>query len=181
MSKADFFLQLQERLRGLPPEERQNIIRVYEDLFAQAEASGKNELDIIRSLGFTPLAEIPSVPPAFPGHRPPQRESGVRKIAAAIALGLFNLIFVLAPFIAAAGLLFSLALIAIVFSSSTLWILLGSGIPTSTDMLLLELFTAMTLTGLGVLIGMGVIKLNRKFTALTKRYVAHNLRLIRGE
>jgi uncharacterized membrane protein len=179
MSKADFFLQLQDRLRGLPAEERHNIMQVYEDLFRQAEAGGKTEQEIIQSLGFIP---VPMNAPA-PAER--QRRSmgtfGPRNIIAAVALFFFNLIFILGPFIAVSAVLFSFSLVAVLFTFSSVWVIIGTGIPTSADVLLLEVFTSLTLSGLGVMLGIGMWKLGRGYIALVKRYTALNFRLIRGE
>lgn len=181
MSKADFFLQLQERLRGLPYEERQNIIQVYEDLFRQAEQNGKSEREIIESLGFVP---VPVSPPSFGGYTPPmpaRRGSGFRSILAAIALVLFNLIFVLAPAIGIAATLFSLSIASVLFAFSAIWIILGTGIPESFSFLLVEICSALVLTGSGILLGGGLYVVNRGFIRLMKRYVRLNLKLIKGE
>jgi uncharacterized membrane protein len=180
MSKADFFQQLRARLRGLPPEEQENILDVYEDLFRQAEAGGKSEEDIIRSLGFIP------VPVEQPSHMQDHRtnaagKGGFRPYAAAAALLLFNLIFVLAPFLTIALLLFSLSLVAVLFAFSLVWVIIGTGIPATVDLLLLEIFTTMALSGLGILLGAAMWKLNIAFWSVVKRYVAMNLRLVRGE
>lgn len=180
MSKADFFMQLQDRLRGLPQEEKQNIIRIYEDLFRQAEESGKSEREIIESFGFQPPA-LPSLKPRTGEHLMRRAESGVRVIVASVALGLFNLMFVLGPFLGVTVSLFAMSLVAILFTFSTFWIILGTGIPTSITILLLEIFFALMLTGLGVLLGIGMWKVIAGYTKLVKRYVRLNLRLIKGE
>jgi uncharacterized membrane protein len=185
MSKADFFLQLRDRLRGLPYEEQQDIVRVYEDLFRQAEENGKSERDIIESLGYVPVpAPYPTYPPqaADPYGKPVRsNNNGVRVIVASIALGLFNLIFILAPFIAAAAMLFSLSLISFLFMFSFIWIVLGTGAPVSMTMLMVEIFIGLTLTGAGVLLGIAMWKSSRGFIRLVKRYIRLNLKLIKGE
>lgn len=183
MSKADFFLQLQERLRGLPHEEQQNILRVYEELFRQAELNGKSEREIIESLGFVPVPIPPHSPHAgFPGGKPARSaENGVRAVVASVALFFFNLIFILPFYITAAALLFSFSLISFLFTFSSIWIILGTGIPSTLTMLLLEVFLTLFLTGAGVLMGIGLWKANRGFIRLTKRYVGLNLKLIKGE
>lgn len=180
MSKADFFLQLRARLRGVPPEEQENILGVYEDLFRQAEAGGKSEEDIIRSLGFIPVPMEP-LPPVRNTRPPSSGRGGLRSVSAAFALLLFNLIFVLAPFITIAALLFGFSLVAVLFSFSLVWVVIGTGIPPTFQTLLLEIFTTMTLSGIGILLGAAMWKLNIAFWAVVKRYLALNLRLIRGD
>lgn len=180
MSKADFFLQLQDRLRGLPAEERHNIMQVYEDLFRQAEAGGKTEQEIIQSLGFIPVPVTASVPEERL-RRGGTGRMGPRNIVAAVALGFFNLIFILGPFIAVSALLFSLSLVAVLFSFSSVWVFIGTGIPSSMDVLLLEIFTSLALSGLGVMLGVAMWRLGRGYIAVVKRYTALNFRLIRGD
>ncbi|MNC42108.1 hypothetical protein D3C75_909120 [compost metagenome] len=180
MSKADFFLQLRARLRGLPPEEQENVLGVYEDLFRQAEAGGKSEEEIIRSLGFIPVP-VEQLPQA-PNHRPSTSGGGgLRAFSAACALLLFNLIFALGPFLVIALLLFSFSLVAVLFSFSILWVIIGTGIPESFGVLLLEIFTTMTLSGAGIMLGAAMWKLNIAFWSVVKRYIALNLRLVRGD
>src|SRR5690242_17042571 len=52
MSKADYFKELNYRLRGLPEKERQNILKVYEELFQKAVENGKHEDEVALSLGY---------------------------------------------------------------------------------------------------------------------------------
>lgn len=52
MSKADYFKELNYRLRGLPEKERHNILKVYEELFQKAVENGKHEDEISQSLGY---------------------------------------------------------------------------------------------------------------------------------
>ncbi|WP_438447362.1 HAAS signaling domain-containing protein [Gorillibacterium sp. sgz5001074] len=183
MSKAAFFLQLQDRLRGLPYEEQQNIIRVYEDLFRQAELSGKSEREIIESLGYVPVPMPPqaSEPSRIGADLGLTARNGVRSVASTVALLFFNLIVVLAPFLTVAALLFTFSVLSFLFTFSSIWILFGTGVPTSLTLLLTEVFTALLLTGAGVLMGIGLWKINRGFLKLTQRYIRLNLKLIKGE
>lgn len=52
MSKADYFKELNYRLRGLPEKERHNILKVYEELFQKAVENGKHENEVAQSLGY---------------------------------------------------------------------------------------------------------------------------------
>ncbi|NOU66701.1 DUF1700 domain-containing protein [Paenibacillus sp. LMG 31461] len=52
MSKVDYFKELNYRLRGLPEKERQNILKVYEELFQKAVENGKHEDEVSQSLGY---------------------------------------------------------------------------------------------------------------------------------
>ena len=49
MTKQEFFAALRRALSGLPLEERDNVLKYYEDYFLDAE--GESEDEIIRGLG----------------------------------------------------------------------------------------------------------------------------------
>ena len=49
MDKKDFFAELRRALSGLPSEERDNVLKYYEDYFLDAE--GESDAEIIRGLG----------------------------------------------------------------------------------------------------------------------------------
>jgi len=183
MSKAEFFHQLRERLRGLPFEEQMNIISVYEDLFRKAEEGGKSEREIVESLGYRSLGQEPGLPavPSLSDKVKRSAEIGVRAVVATIALGLFNLIVVLAPFVAITLLLFALGLTAVLLAFSSIWIAVGTGVPDSLETLLMMIFTALATTGLGVLMSIGLFYVGRGYWKLVKGYARLNLRLIKGE
>lgn len=178
MSKAEFFRQLRDQLRGLPEEERQRIVKVYEDLFLEAEANGKNEQEITQSLGFHPAQPLPEAS-RIGSNRP--ADTGIRVVIAAIALGLFNLTFVLGPFVGITAALFSLALAAVILTTSIVWIVIGTGFPASALVLQLEVFTVLAATGLGLLLGIAVKYLAFWYFRIIKVYVRRNIRLVKGE
>ncbi|OCT13176.1 hypothetical protein A8709_20755 [Paenibacillus pectinilyticus] len=82
MSKADYFNELNYRLRGLPEKERQNILKVYEELFQKAVENGKHEDEVALSLGYPRVPnwdaqkETPSAPPVPPA--PPVQEKAFK-------------------------------------------------------------------------------------------------------
>ncbi|RTE07955.1 DUF1700 domain-containing protein [Paenibacillus whitsoniae] len=72
MSKADYFKELNYRLRGLPDKERQNILAVYEELFQKALENGKQESDVAQSLGYP---RVPNWDGAKQNPKPQQAET----------------------------------------------------------------------------------------------------------
>jgi uncharacterized membrane protein len=187
MTKASFFSDLEERLKGLPEEERKNILRVYEDLFAKAAANGKNEQEIVQSLGFTQSYEVETPAPAGKADIDDRRKPGsatentLKALMASLALGLFNLIFVLWFFIALGAIVFSFIVTGFALVTGPVWILIGSAWPASTAELLLLVFTAMATLGLGILISLFSLHAAKWFGFIVKKYVRLNVRLIKGE
>lgn len=179
MSKVDFFQQLSERLKGLPQSEQEQIIRVYSDLFEQAQADGKSEQEIAESLGTAPTGEW-----AYPKHHEGFRlkaESGIRMLVASLALLVFNLIFVLGPAVAVIAVLFAFSLCSILLVFSPVWIVMGSGLGAVAEEWALRLFVSMAGTGAGILCTLGAGILMKGFFRFAKAYMRMNLRLIRGE
>ncbi|MEW9702768.1 DUF1700 domain-containing protein [Paenibacillus sp. SI8] len=83
MSKADYFKELNYRLRGLPEKERKNILSVYEELFQKALENGKHEEDVAESLGYPRVPNWEAAPrdtvPAPPARNEPERRSAAEE------------------------------------------------------------------------------------------------------
>ncbi|UJF33181.1 HAAS signaling domain-containing protein [Paenibacillus hexagrammi] len=256
MSKADYFKELNHRLRGLPEKERQNILSVYEELFQKAIENGKHEDDVAESLGYPRIpswnaqnqvqnpassheqadaearirqqsaenaknpapeafkqtyskAEIPysyepipsqyaggsqgpqTAPPPPPHsvptytHIPPyphavKAETGIKAIIVSIALGFFNLIFVVGPWFGLFGTLiglfaagFALLVAPVIGVVATLW---GSS---GEDMRLI-VFAMLACFGLGLILTSASTWLFHWFFKLTGSYIRFNAKLIKG-
>lgn len=181
MTKAQFFAELRERLRGLPSDERQRILLLYEQLFRDAEASGRSEEEIIESLGYHAMDPYPD-PYGTPMYPPPSRtDSSLRMLAAALALGLFNLIFVLGPFIAITSILASLVFAGGLLVLSPIWWLVFVIMTGVSADLMLQMFIVLFTTGMGLLILVASSILARWYWKALKAYIRLNLRLIKGE
>ena len=181
MSKAQFFAELRERLRGLPPDERQRILLLYDQLFRDAEASGRSEEEIIESLGYHAMEPYPA-PYGAPMYPSPSRtDSSLRMLAAALALGLFNLIFVLGPFIAVTSMLACAVAAGTVLLLSPIWGLVYVVLTGDFTNLMLQVFFVLFTTGMGLLILIACSFLVRWYWKALKAYVRLNLRLMKGE
>jgi uncharacterized membrane protein len=203
MSKTDYFKELTYRLRGLPERERQNILSVYEELFQKAIENGKREEDIADSLGYPRIPqwegprETPGTPPApnfrsepAPEHRPyampyaspypSKSESGFKAIIASIALGFFNLVFILGPFIGICGIILSLYATSVALLITPILSIIGNGLSNSPSDWLLLGFSMMAMFGLGILLSAFTVWFSKLFFKLTGKYVRFNIKIIRG-
>lgn len=176
MTKAEFFLELELRLKRLPQEERNRVLRVYDELFEKAIANGKNEREITRSLGcpdwISPDIRVGS---AFMQHT----EDHMRTVFAAIGLGLFNLVFVLGPFLAVNAALLSLLAVSAALMVSPLALATGVWKWTAWHDPVLMCFAGIALFGAGLLIGLGSVLAMRKLYHYAVRYVRLNLTWIK--
>lgn len=112
MNRNEFMYFLRSSLEGFSQQEREEIIYDYEEHFAVGMQSGKTEAEICFELG-DPRSignqyRSGSSTQSFTNNS--NGSSIIRAIFASLGLGLFNLIFILGPFLAVAATLISLLL-----------------------------------------------------------------------
>ncbi|MDN4527265.1 HAAS signaling domain-containing protein [Fictibacillus fluitans] len=182
MVQSKFMSQLKAQLQDLPKAEQQDILYDYEEHFRSGLEEGKTEEEIAASLG-QPQAIAREVKEEFRGKEAkpkPSADSVGKAILVAVALGFFNLIFILGPFFAVVGVLISLfaasfALLLFPFALLFSWNQLSG----SADWLI-GVFAILASLGAGVLIGVGSIFITRWFYRLTMRYLQFNVKMIKG-
>lgn len=180
MLKDEFFRDLQHKLKGLPAYEREQIMQVYEDLFKKAAENGKHEREVAESLGYLSssycfLGDRPDTPAGDQGST---QEQGVRTLLASVALGLFNLIFVLFPFLGFTLLLFLLGISSILFIGASVLIWFFPFLPMAD---VPHFFLSLMLFGLGMLTGLGASFLFKIYFIAVRKYIQININLIRGQ
>ncbi|MDF2661252.1 MAG: hypothetical protein K0Q94_4043, partial [Paenibacillus sp.] len=175
MTKAEFFDMLDQKLRGVPEPDRTQIIQRYEDLFHHALASGETEEQVVHRILYQGSG---AAAPAAPGSK--KSDSSLRLILGGFALILFNLIFVLGPFIAVCAVLFSLGLAGIILLTSPFVYYFANGIPDSLLEMLFVIFSCTALFGLGLILTVGVSYVGPKFMLLIKKYIGLNVKAARG-
>ncbi len=102
MSRDQFIKELKTYLKGLPVEEIQDILFDYEEHFQIGLSKGKTEDQISKELGDPKnIAKMYKASSKInEAESNPSTQNILRAIFAAMALGLFNFIIVLGPFIA---------------------------------------------------------------------------------
>ncbi|SEC35137.1 DUF1700 domain-containing protein [Paenibacillus sp. GP183] len=199
MSKVDYFRELTYRLRGLPERERQNILSVYEELFQKAAQNGKHEEEIAQSLGYPripqwdgsreqqPMANLyantnpyQGYQQPFPEHYTVKQETGFKAIIASIALGFFNLVFVLGPFISICGFIFALYVASAACLISPVALIIGESLAGSWTDTQFVFFTALAVFGLGILLTVFTLWFSRLFFKLAGLYIRFNMKIIKG-
>jgi uncharacterized membrane protein len=197
MSKADYFRELAYRLRGLPERERQNILMVYEDLFQKAMENGKHEEEVAESLGYPriphwegstrppiepkPVYQAMNHAPSFPAYTPPTKtQSGITAVLVTIALGFFNLVVVLGPFIGICGAILGMFVAGCALLISPLLALVTSDWGASSADRLLLLFAMIACFGVGILLTAVTTWFSKLFFKLTAMYIRFNVKLIKG-
>lgn len=185
MDRRGFMRELDYHLRDLPVSEKKDILQDYDDHFKIGEIDGKTEQDIILELG-SPLtiAQTRLGDRQFVGNqtRPSSYErkpNPFRSVFLLIILVFFNLIVVVGPAIGLFGVWFSVWAVSISFTLAPgFWMF--SFINQTVIDASAEFFVVLTLTSIGVLIGLAMIPISKVSYKIVRGYIKWNVRLIGG-
>lgn len=191
MNRQDFITQLRRELRGLPESEIDDILRDQEELISDALRAGRTEESILNSLG-SPAdlarslkAEIKIDRAVGEPKLSRQLRGAFGAVGALLVLAPFNLIFVLGPFMAVLGILFSGWVVATVLGGLAL-LLVGTFfselimISASLWVQLSLFFGFMGGLGLSILALVAMYYITRMVMRLTLSYLKWNLNFIRS-
>ncbi len=181
MTKYQFIKILDSTLKGLPSDERLDIIQDFEEHFAIGSEEGKTEEEIAASLG-SPNQIAKEL---LASHHLEKVEATattgniIRAVWAIIGLGFFNLLIVLGPFITLAAVIIAGWTAGIGFIASPVLVLINALIYPSTFEFF-DLFFSMALSGLGLFIAIGMFFATRVLTNGFVRYLKFNVKLVKG-
>ncbi|MCD1260810.1 DUF1700 domain-containing protein [Paenibacillus athensensis] len=119
-------------------------------------------------------------PPPYDYPYPAKRESGGKAIIVSIALGFFNLLFVVGPFFGLVGALLGLFVGGVAMLLAPLAAVAAGWWMNPADDLRLLFFSMLACFGLGILLTSFSVWLIKGFGKLTWKYVQFNVKLIRG-
>ncbi|MBH0172637.1 HAAS signaling domain-containing protein [Fictibacillus phosphorivorans] len=178
MDKNQFLQQIEKNIKPLGASEQREVLDDYEEYFEMGYESGRTDEDIIKGLGSPAkiAKEILAQTEITKAEEDPSLTNVFRAVAATLGLGLFNLIFVLAPFIVLLLWPFVMIVISGAFLISPILLLIQDGL---TINFLKDIFLIFGLVGLGLLLLVGSIKSSRIVYKLILRYLTYNLRIIR--
>lgn len=181
MTKDQFLKQLNDALRKVSHDEREEIIRDFEEHFVIAYEEGKTDEEIIASLGSPQQIAKEMIASYHIEQMEEKTTTGniIKATWAVIGLSFFNIVIVLAPF---------LTIIAFILSG---WILSAAGIispllvfinplfyPGTFEMF--DLFFSLTLCGLGLFIGIGMYYVTKAISSGFVKYLKFNVNLVKG-
>ncbi|WP_338450169.1 DUF1700 domain-containing protein [Niallia oryzisoli] len=181
MTKNEFLAELKASLKKIPSDERQDILQDFQEHFDIGLEEGKTEEEISASLGSPQQIAKELVA----NYRVEMVEDKVttgnifRAVWAVIGLGFFNLIIVLGPFVALAGIIIAGWIIGITFVAAPLLVLINVAVyPQIFEFF--DLFFSIALAGLGLFIAIGMFFATRSLTNGFVRYLKYNVRLVKG-
>lgn len=181
MNKEQFLNELKLKLNKLPKQDQEEIIQDYKEYFYNAQIDGKEEVEVVTSLGSpTKLAkELVATYYIDEVEKKATVKNILHAVWATVGLGFLNLIFILGPFIGVAAIVLGLWLSAIAFVLSPLLMLINP-LVTTAAFSLFNFFNAIILAGLGILLGVGMYYCTKKLIKWTVRYLKYNVEIVKG-
>lgn len=193
MTKKVFMNELKSSLKGMPKNELDEILYDYEEHFQIGTERGESEEKIAQTLG-SPSAIAKQYRAEYTIRKAETSESApniIRAIFASIGLGLFNLIIVLAPFIAIIAVLIALFAVSIAFTIGGFFILMISIVgPLSSQYLqvppevvsnpMATGFFGIGVTCMGILFFISNMMMSKGIYKMTVKYLKYNLAIIQN-
>lgn len=188
MTRDEFIKSLKSSLKKLPPEEVEDIVYDYEEHFQIGLSKGKTEEEISKELGNPKnIAKMYNASSRIDeAEHNPSTKNIFKAIFSAMALGIFNFIIVLGPFIAIVALLIGLFAISIGFVASGISSIFGTMfIPFSSFYVtfgvnsITSISFGIGLSALGALLFIGCVYLTKLLYKGTISYLKWNVDIIK--
>lgn len=181
MNRGQFLKQLSEQLSALPRNERDDILNDYNEYFENGLLEGKSESEIAENLGSPELiAKELNITNTFAQVDQKMTFSNViSAIGLTIGLSFLNLIIVLGPAIAIAGVLFGgwVSSVALIFSPllQLVSIMLGFN-----QAFAFEIFLSIGFSGLGIILLIVMYYVTIFSSKVFIRYCKWNVTVVKG-
>jgi len=189
MNKKQFLDQLTVSLRGIPNEERLDIISDFEEHFKFGMEKGRSEDELSESLGNPKILakQLKTNVLVVQAEKSASATNITRAVFATLCLGFFNLIFVLGPFLGIVGVLFGLFATAVAAAASGITLLVatifGPLFPELVGVVVnpaVGIFGSIGLACFGILFFIGNIFLSKVLYRVFIKYIKFNTRVIKG-
>ncbi|OEH92668.1 HAAS signaling domain-containing protein [Bacillus solimangrovi] len=182
MNKHEFFLNLEHLLAPIPEYDRKEIIYDYEEHFEVGMENGKSENELIAELG-SPQMIARDLLSDYRIERA-EKDKSVKNLSRAIfetiSLSLLNIVFVLGPVIGLIGVFVSLCATSIILTLSPVLMIVSILIGNSFGDVFTNIFVAITLCSLGLIMGIGMIHVGKFFYNMILRYIKFNIQIVKG-
>ncbi|MFD1360099.1 HAAS signaling domain-containing protein [Lentibacillus salinarum] len=181
MNKEQFLKSLENGLKKLSPEERDDIIHDFKEHFSIGLADGKTEEQISDSLGSPKQIAKELVATSQIEKVEDTATTGniFRAVWAVIGLGFFNFVIVLGPFVALLALIVAGWISGGAFIVSPLMVLLNAIIYPAVFKWF-DLFFSLMLCGIGLFIAIGMLFATKVLIKQFVRYLKYNVSLVKG-
>jgi len=182
MNQNAFLTKMKQELKGLSETEKQEILSDYEEHFEAGKLEGRTEEDIVRELGNpkTIAKELRMNNHLEKAENQQSFSNIMRAILATISLSFFNLVIVLGPAIALFAFYITLWCISVSFVFGGIALLFSVLIGNSGSPLT-NMFTFSALSGLGLILGVGMTYITKPLYKVALTYMKWNVKIAKGE
>ncbi|WP_160848956.1 HAAS signaling domain-containing protein [Pontibacillus yanchengensis] len=179
MTHTEYLKHLEKHLHQLSDQEKQEVLADYQEHFEMGMLEGREASDIAKDLGHPrDIAKEVYVQSRIENAETNKSITNLsHAILSTMSLGLFNLIIVLGPAIALLGIYISLWTAVVSLYVGAIGVFFVSS---SSGVQLLQLFSSMILTGLGIMLTIGLAKLGSLLYYLFIKYVKWNVNIVKG-
>ena len=181
MKKEEFINQLAAQLRGLPPDERDEILADYEEYFEIGLLEGKREQEISAGLGSprTIAKELALNSSIAKVEHKPSISNVFNVIGLTIGLSFLNFLLIVGPLAVIVSILFAGWLASITMIAAPI-LQLAEIMLDYAYFSLFELFISIGACGTGLLLFIGMYHLSTFSTRLIIRYCKWNMTIVKG-
>lgn len=181
VKKNNFMGKLEELLSSVPEVDRKEMLYDYEEHFTVGLEDGRTEAEIVNELG-DPHSIARDLLSEYKLTRVDHQKQGsntVNIMLAAIMMGFLNLVFVLGPALGIFGVYIGLVAASFILIISPLAII-GSVIFNGLEDLAIVFFLSLITCGLGILLGIGMLKMGKFLSKTFLKYMNFNKKVIYG-
>lgn len=181
MHKKEFLLEMEQYLKKLPKNEREDILQDYNEYFLMGEAEGKAESQIVESLGPPKQLSKELLANFHIGEmeKTLTTQNIFRAVWAAIGLGFVNLVLILGPFLVLLVLLVAGWTVGIAGMISPILVVINF-ITNPGVYEWFDAFFSITLCGMGLFISMGLYYVTLWIKKGSLRYLKYNVSVVKG-
>jgi uncharacterized membrane protein len=188
MDKKQFLNELKGNIKGISKEDKEEIIRDYEEHFAIGKKKGRKEADIAKGLGNPRQLAKQARMELLVSKAEEEKSAGniLRLIFATLSLSLFNLIFVVGIFFGLFAVVVSLFAVGFAIALSGLALVIFAFFP-AIELFYIPAFNhvavffgGIAIMSLGGLFTIGAYYVGKGFYIITVKYVKLNIRIIKG-
>ncbi|MGM7680684.1 HAAS signaling domain-containing protein [Cytobacillus sp. Hm23] len=182
MSKQEFFTKLERLLRRVPEHERKEMLYDYIEHFEVGLDNGKSEEELINELGEPEqiARDLLTVYRVELAEKDKSVSNMMNAIFATTSLSFINIVFVLGPVLGLLGVYIALCGVAIALTLSPVLLILSLLFNGAVGSLVVNFFVTITLCSLGLLMGIGMIKVGKYLYNIILRYIKFNIHIIKG-
>lgn len=173
---------MKKDLKGLPQAEQEELLSDYKEHFEAGKLEGRTEEEIANDLG-NPTSIAKEILMNNRIEKAEQQQSFtnmIRAILATLSLSFFNLVIVLGPAIILFALYITIWCVSVSFVLGGMALLFNALFGNSVSPLT-SMFTFSALSGLGLILGVGMTYISKHLYRVSLCYIKWNVKIAKGE